>query len=110
MARPIRKTLAAAGVTPPIPMNVHIVANISISVVLAPTSTLTYSVEHTFDDVFAEGFDPDTATWFPNDVLTGQTASADGNYAFPVTAIRLNVSAFTSGSAAITVIQGGLRD
>lgn len=109
MPRPVRKTLSAAGVTTPIPLDIYCRTNVSFSVQLAPGSTLTYSVQHTFDDVFAPTFSPDTATWFDNDVIAAKTANEDGNYAFPVTAIRLNITAFTSGTATITVIQTGLR-
>jgi hypothetical protein len=44
---------------------------------------------------------------FPHAVLTSQSTSQDGNYAFPVTGIRLNISAYTSGYACLRVIQGG---
>lgn len=109
MARPIRKTLSAAGVSAPVPMDIHNPANISISVTLSAGASLTYTVEHTFDDVFANTFNPATATWFPNATVAGETANQDGNYAFPVTAIRLNVTAYTSGSATLTIIQTGLH-
>ena len=39
-------------------------------------------------------------------IVTGKTASSSGNIAFPVNAIRLNVTAFTSGEVALTVNQG----
>lgn len=111
MARPKRKTLSAAGVTTPMPQNVHLTPfNIGFSVQLSPAASLTYTVEHTFDDVFALDFNPATATWFPNDVVADATANADGNYAFPVTAVRLNVTDFNSGTATITVIQAGLEN
>lgn len=42
---------------------------------------------------------------YDHSTLTGLTASAVGNLAFPVTAVRLNVTAYTSGSAALTVLQ-----
>lgn len=109
MARPVRKTLSAAGVTPAIPMSLHqYTFNVSLSVALAAGSVLTYTVEHTFDDVFASDFNPATAVWFSNDVLVDRTTSEDGNYAFPVTAIRLNITSYTSGSAKLTVIQSGV--
>lgn len=108
MPRPIRKTLSAVGVTPPIPMDIYPPTHISVAVTLAPASTLTYTVQHTYDDVFREGFDPATATWFNNADLTGDIANGETNYVVPVTAIRLNVTAFTSGSATITVIQSGI--
>jgi hypothetical protein len=68
------------------------------------SGTATYTVEHTFDDVYAPGFVPASATWFPNTGLTARTTNSDGNYAFPVQAIRLNVSAST-GSVTMRVIQ-----
>jgi len=42
----------------------------------------------------------------PNSTITGNSASVDGNYAFPITAMRLNVSAWTAGTATLTVNQG----
>ena len=69
------------------------------------SATATYTVEHTFDDVFSPTFNPATATWIANTGLTGKTANADGNYAFPVRGIRLNVAAST-GTVTMTVIQG----
>lgn len=41
---------------------------------------------------------------FPHATLVGNTASADGNYLFPVSATRLTITAFTSGSARFEVI------
>ena len=108
MPRPIRKTLSAAGVTTPVPMDIYPSTHISVAVVLAPASTLTYTVEHTYDDVFREGFNPATAAWFPNVDLAAETANGETKYTTPVTAIRLNVTAFTSGSATITIIQSGI--
>lgn len=39
--------------------------------------------------------------------MSGLTASADGNYAFPPTACRLVITSYTSGFADLTVIQAG---
>jgi hypothetical protein len=46
--------------------------------------------------------------WDTHVSLTGQTTRADGNYAFPVRALRLNVSAYTSGYIDLIVLQGWL--
>lgn len=70
---------------------------------VVPSGTLTYKVQHTFDNIY----DPTvTPVWFDHSSITGQTASKDGNYAFPVMAVRLNVTAYTSGSVIMTLIQG----
>lgn len=42
---------------------------------------------------------------FPHKVLANLTVPDDGNYAFPVHAVRLNVSAITAGSATLIVNQ-----
>ena len=107
--RPITVTQSSAGQTQAIPMDTHQVPfNIGIAVVLSAGSSLTYSVEHTFDDVFAQGYNSATGTWFQNTGLTAQTASANGNYAFPVRAVRLNVTSYTSGNATLNVVQAGV--
>jgi hypothetical protein len=44
----------------------------------------------------------------PNATITAATASTDGSYTFPITALRLNVTAWTTpGTATLSVIQGG---
>lgn len=66
----------------------------------------TFTVEHTYDDPFAPGFNPATATWFPNATLTAKTANAEGTYTTPVRAIRLNVAS-GPGKVDMVVIQAG---
>lgn len=80
--------------------------NIGLGCVL--TGSATYSVEHTFDDVYSPTFNPATATWFTNSGLNAKTTSADGNYAYPVNGIRLNVTAGT-GSVTLYILQAGAR-
>lgn len=62
----------------------------------------TYSVQHTFDDP-AVGF----TTWFDHPTVVGETADADGNYAFPVTGIKLVVTAGT-GTVTMKLVQAGI--
>ena len=71
------------------------------------TGTTTYSVQHTFDDVYAPNFNPATANWFNHATVVAATANADGNYAFPVRGIRLNLTAGT-GSVVLTLLQAGI--
>jgi hypothetical protein len=61
-----------------------------------------YTVEHTFDDP-GVGF----TTWFPHPTIAEQIADADGNYAFPVSGIRLTVNS-GGGSATLKLIQAGI--
>lgn len=81
------------------------VFNVSIGAVVSGSAT--YTVQHTFDNVFAANFTPATATWFNHETLVSQTTSQDGNYAFPVRGIRVNVTA-GSGTVSTTIIQSGM--
>ncbi len=108
--RPIRVTVGSATVSAPVPMDQYETPfNIGLGVALSAGANLTYKVQHTFDDVFSPTFNAATATWYDHATLTAKTASSDGNYAYPVVAIRLNVTPYTSGSAVLTVLQAGIR-
>jgi len=74
--------------------------NVGFGVVV--TGTVTYSVQHTFDDP-ATGF----TTWFSHPTVAAETANADGNYAFPVTGVKVLVTA-GDGTATMNLIQAGI--
>lgn len=108
MAQPVRVTVGAAAASRVIPLNTYADPfNVGIGCDVSAGGSLTYTVQHTFDDVFSSTFDPATATWYSNSTLVAQTTDKDGNYAYPVTAIRLLVTAWTSGTVTMTVIQAG---
>lgn len=46
--------------------------------------------------------------WNNHDTLINLTASANGNLQYPVTGIRLNVTAYASGTITVTVVQPAL--
>jgi hypothetical protein len=100
--RPQVVTVSSQTTSAPIPMD-WTQDPFAVGIGVVVSGTLTYSVEHTFDDILNGA----TANWFPHSTIAAQTTSKDGNYAFPVTAIRLNVTAFTSGSATLNLLQGG---
>jgi len=107
--RPIRVTVGSQTASATIPLDTYADPfNVGLAVVLSAGASLTYTVQHTFDDVYANDFNPATATWFPNAALTDKIASSDGNYAYPITATRLNVTIWTSGTATLTVVQAGM--
>ena len=64
--------------------------------------TVDFTVQHTFDDP-AVGF----TTWFNHPTVASQIASADGNYAFPVTGIRVTMNS-GEGSVTMKVVQAGI--
>lgn len=107
--RPVRLTVGSLNNSAPIPLDTYQDPfNTSLAVVLSAGASLTYTVQYTFDDITSPTFNPATATWFPHATLVTKTASSDGNFSFPVTATRLNVSVYTSGTATLTVIQAGM--
>lgn len=64
--------------------------------------TITYDIEHTFDDIWDTTITP---VAFKHSTLVGQTANKDGNYAFPIRAVRINNTAGT-GDVTLTILQG----
>ena len=72
------------------------------------TGTATYTVQHTFDDLqgsHGPAITAGAATWFNHPFVAAATTNQDGNYAYPVRAIRLNVTVST-GSVKLTALQG----
>lgn len=103
--RPVRVSTSGVSVSPVVPIDQYLnPTNIGLAVDI--TGAVTYTVEHTFEDVFDPAFNPATATWFPHPTLDGLIVDADGNYAFPPSACRLNQT-LGAGSAILTVIQAG---
>lgn len=79
--------------------------NVGLGVLV--TGSATYTVQHTFDNPLANGFNASTATWYNHAYLNAQTTNMDGNYSSPVQAVRVNVSVGT-GSAKLTLLQSGM--
>lgn len=105
--RPVRVTVGALGASNPIILD-HYQRPFSIGIGAVVSGTLVFTIEHTFDDVFAASFNPATATWLSDASLRDKSASTTANYAYPVMAIRINVTSWTSGSVTMTVIQAGI--
>lgn len=99
-------SLSAAGSTAWIPVDYkQNPFNISLAVVLSNTPSLTCKVEYTLDDVFNTSITP---TAFNVDGLSAVTSNTTGYITSPVKAIRLTVSSWTSGTATVTALQGGV--
>ena len=102
--RPITVSVTGVGNSNPVVIDQRIApTNIGLAVIV--TGTITYTVQYTFDDVFANGYTASSGNWFNHPTLTG-SSSLNSNIAYPVTAVRLTTSAGT-GTAAMTVIQAG---
>lgn len=98
--RPITLTVSGVAVSPTVPMDFR-AQNFNVGFGCEITGTATYTVQHTFDDVFNPAITP---VWFNHAFVNGATTNQDGNYAFPIRAMRLNVTAST-GSVTINILQ-----
>lgn len=99
------KTVSSQTTSSWIPMDDNQAAfNASIGVTVS--GSLTYSVEFTLDNVQ----DPAVTPSVFSTTLTGATTSQSLAVHYPVKAFRLNVTAFTSGSATLAVLQGSSWD
>ena len=95
-------TKTGVGSSNVLPMDLYISPfNVGFGVVA--TGTVTYTVQHTFDN-------PQTVAspvWFSHPTIAAKSDNQDGNYAFPVAAIKVLVTA-GAGTAAMTLIQAGV--
>ena len=103
--RPTSVTVGSATTSAVLPINWRAVSfRISIGCIISAGANLVYKVQHTFDNIY----DPDvTPTWLDHSTLTGKVDNGDGSYISPITAVRLNVTSYTSGSVTMTIVSGG---
>jgi len=101
----LSKTGAGASAVSPMNLNTS-PFNVGFAVIVS--GTVNYTVQHTFDDVYSPTFNAGTATWFAHPTIASLAANADGNYAFPVTAIRLLVNS-GGGTATLVLLQAGIQ-
>lgn len=78
--------------------------NVSLSVLV--TGTVNYTVQYTFDDVFAKDYVASSGNWVDHPNLTTQTATKDSNIAYPVSGIRIKLNSGT-GTVKLTATQAG---
>lgn len=78
--------------------------HVSVGVSLDGTSGITYDLEYTYVNVMA-GDTPASDQVFT--ALSAKTAAAEYQFSAPVAAVRLALSAHTSGAALATILQAG---
>lgn len=97
------QTVSKTGVgsSPALVMNTNISPfNVGFGVIA--TGTVTYTIQHTFDDP-AVGF----SVWYPHPTIAAKTDNQDGNYAFPVTGVKVLVTS-GDGTATMNLLQAGI--
>lgn len=97
------------GATKPIKLNPHISPfSVSLFLKIASGATVNATVQYTWDNVkAAESYQTATGlNWTSHAGMTGKTANADSNLAYPATAVRLVINSGTD-AAELTAIQAG---
>ena len=84
----------------------HYISPMNVALSVRVTGTINYTVQYTFDDVFAPAYTPGSGNWVNHPSLTAQTTTIDSNIAYPVTGVRI-VGNSGAGSAVLTIIQAG---
>lgn len=105
--RPIVQTLSdASGGAKNVVMPIDYMARPQVSLQVDVTGTANWTVQQTLDNVFDVA--SASVVWFdhPDTNMVAQTVDRQGNYAYTPFAVRLVLNSGT-GSAKITVIQGG---
>lgn len=101
MARPTSISKTGTGTSAWVPVDYRqSVTNIGLGAVV--NGTITFDIEHTFDDIYDTTVTP---TAFKHATMTAQTANKDGSYNAPIRAVRINNTA-GSGTTTLTIIQG----
>lgn len=76
------------------------------NVTVSNATTLTYTSGTSGTVASTSGIEVCLIRVQTHSTITGNASSVDGNYAFPIEAMRLNVTAWTAGKATLTIVQG----
>jgi archaellum component FlaF (FlaF/FlaG flagellin family) len=100
--RPVKVSKTGAGSSSVVPLD-HYLNPFNVGFGVVVSGTVNYTIQHTFDDVFNAAVTP---VWFNHPTIASLAVNADGNYAFPVRAIKVLVNS-GAGTATLTAIQAG---
>jgi hypothetical protein len=108
--RPVVYPLGGASVatqtSPVCPLD-HYVSPFNIALSVVVTGSVTYTVQYTFDDVFAKDYVASSGTWTAHPSLGAKTTTLDSNLAYPARAVRVQLASGSTGSIVFTIIQAG---
>ena len=109
MANPVRQAITATGSATPILLDFfNAPFNATVGVDLSQAVGATYTVQYTLADIESLlGVTVTSPLWRPDPTLgTAQTNSGVTYYTSPIIAVRIVVSALTSGTIFVEVVQG----
>jgi len=98
--KPRSVSVTGVGTTNPLLLN-RDGGSFSVGFVAEVTGTVTYTVEHTYDDIMDSAVTP---VWYTNASVGSSSATKEGAYTTPVVALRVNASAGT-GTVKLTVVE-----
>jgi len=101
--RPVVVSKTGTGSSSVVPLD-HYQSPFNVGFGVVVSGTVNYTVQHTFDDIFDASVTP---VWFNHPTIASLAVNADGNYAFPVRAVKVLVNS-GAGTATMTVIQAGM--
>jgi hypothetical protein len=108
MRAQVTAAISSVTTTPPVQVSYDGYFNLGFGVVI--TGTATFKVQHCYDTI-GDGTNGTVtaanATWFDHPTVTGKTANTDGSYVQPIQYVRLNCTAWTSGTLVMTVVSAG---
>lgn len=106
--KPIEVVLPATGTSKAIAMDRYISPfNVSLGLSAGAAGGGAFTVQHAFDDYYNPP--PGGPSWFNHAFLVNAPAGTDGNYAFPVSQIRLVCSTAAASAGTLVITQAGLR-
>ena len=95
---------SAVAISQPYPVDWVKVTSGGVSIAVVISGTINYDIQHTLDEIFDSSA---TINWLDHASMAAKTASSDGNYAYPVRAIRLLINSVTTGATvSMNVLQG----
>jgi hypothetical protein len=100
-------SMSAAGVSAPLVFRFPPRSNGLLPGIIAtvsPGASLTYNIEITGDAVEGASYKSASGNWNVFDGMGSLTASANGTLAAAVTAFRINVTAYSSGSVNLAIV------
>lgn len=105
MQRPFAITVTTSGYSIPVPLDRYV--NGYALAVTMKTQGATYTVQHSFDNPYQPwSVNMNTsAVWFPHGdpVMVNASGNTQSNFAFPPSAVRLNVSSKVSAGNPVTL-------
>ena len=103
--RPVNLSITGATTSAVCPMDIYVTpANIGLNCVV--TGTVSYTVQYTFDDVFADGYSAASGNWTNHPTLSAQSVTKAGNIAYPIRGLRITQSG--TGTTVWQIIEAGI--